>query len=181
MLLLQDKLVSCAAGTNGCLELRRRAFAFDEAPCIFEVSCICTRILSITTKISKRWQWRASAEWSRCPGSKARRPKDSVAPLRRSSAGWMLARMRRLSACVGRRHPVAIRKASLMAGSIKRVWALRHQAGAQYSAVECTRAKVALHNVVAPAQSRCHEGAFVGLALPKKAPSPPNWNVKHCK
>ena len=48
----------------------------------------------------------------------ARRPRDSMAPLRRSSAGWMPARMGRLSAGVGRRHPVTIRKASLMVGSI---------------------------------------------------------------
>ena len=57
----------------------------------------------------------------------------------------------RLSAGVGRKHPVTIRKASLMAGSIRRVWALWHQAGAQYSAVECTRARVAIRRVVAPA------------------------------
>ena len=41
---------------------------------------------------------RVSAEWSRCPGSKARRARDNVAPLRRSSAGWMPARVGRLSA-----------------------------------------------------------------------------------
>jgi len=38
-----------------------------------------------------------------------------------------------------------------MAWSIRRVWALRHQTGAQYSAVECTRARVAVHRVVPPA------------------------------
>jgi len=53
MLLLSEKLMSCcAAGKNGCLDLRRRATAFDG---------------------------RVSAEWSRCPGSMARRPSDSVA------------------------------------------------------------------------------------------------------
>jgi len=57
-----------------------------------------------------------SAEWSRCLGSTARRARDSVAPLRRSSAGWMPARIGRLFAGVGRRHPVTIRKASLVAG-----------------------------------------------------------------
>ena len=62
-----------------------------------------------------------SVEWSRCPGSMARRSKDSLAPLRRNSADWMPARIGRLSAGVGRRHPVANRKASLMAGSIRRV------------------------------------------------------------
>ena len=61
----------CAAGTNGCLDLRRRAFALDG---------------------------RLSADWSRCPGSLARRARGSVAPLRRSSAGWMPARIGRLSA-----------------------------------------------------------------------------------
>ena len=84
----------CAAGTNVCLDLRRRAAAPDG---------------------------RVSAEWSRCPGSMARRLRYSVAPLRRSSAGWMPARIGRLSAGVGRRHPVTIRKASLMEGSIRRV------------------------------------------------------------
>jgi len=44
---------------------------------------------------------RVSAEWSRCPCSMARRARDSVAPLRRSSAGWMPARIGRLSAGVG--------------------------------------------------------------------------------
>jgi len=125
MLLLSDELMSCCeAGTNGCLDLRRRASAFDG---------------------------RLSAEWSRCPGSMAWRARDSVAPWRRSSAGWMPARIGRLSAGVRRRHPVTIRKASLTAGSIRRVWTLRHQTGAQYSAVECTRARVAVGRVVAPA------------------------------
>jgi len=81
-------------GPNGCLDLRRRAFALDGL---------------------------VSAEWSRCPGSMTLRARDSVPPLRRSSAGWMPARIGRLSAGVGRRHPVTIRKASLMAGSIRRV------------------------------------------------------------
>jgi len=53
MLLLSEKMMSCcAAGTKGCLDLRRRAAAPDG---------------------------RVSAEWSRCPGSMARRPRDSVA------------------------------------------------------------------------------------------------------
>ena len=45
----------------------------------------------------------------------------------------------------------AIRQASLMVGSIRRLWALPHQTGAQYSAAECTRTRLALHNVVVPA------------------------------
>ena len=56
----------CAAGTNGCLDLRRRVAAPDG---------------------------RVSAEWSRFPGSMARRPGDSVAPLRRNSAGWIPAKI----------------------------------------------------------------------------------------
>jgi len=125
MLFLSEKLMSCcAAGTNWCLDMRRRAAAPDG---------------------------RGSAEWSRCPGSMARHPRDSVAPLRRSSAGWMPARIERLSAGLGRRHTVTIRKASLMMGSMRWVWAPRHQTGAQYSAVEWTRARVAVRNVVASA------------------------------
>jgi len=104
----------------------------------FEAPCVCIR-------------WGVSAKWSRCPGSMAWRARDSVAPLRWSSAGWMPARIGRVSAGVGCRHPVTIRKASLMAGSMRRVWALRHQTGAQYSAVECSKARVAIRNVVAPA------------------------------
>jgi len=81
----------------------------------------------------------------------ARRIRDSVAPLRRSSAGWIPTRIGRLSAGVGRRDPITMRKASLMARSVRRVRALRHQAGAQYSSVEWSRARVATRRVVAPA------------------------------
>jgi len=94
---------------------------------------------------------RVSAEWSRCPGFMARRPRDSVVPLRRNSAVWMPARIGRLPAGVGRRNPVTIRKVSLMVRSIRQVWALRHHTGVLYSAVEWTRARVAVRNVVAPA------------------------------
>ena len=95
MLLLSDELMRCcAARTNGCLDLRRRASALDG---------------------------QVSSEWSRCPGSMARRARDSVAPLRRSSAGWMPATVGRLFAGIGRKHSVTIRKASLMAGSMRRV------------------------------------------------------------
>ena len=91
-----------------------------------------------------------SVQWNRCPGSTALHTEDSVVPLPRSSAGWMAARIGRLFAGVGRRHPVTARKASLMTGSKRRVGALWHQTGAQYSAVECTRARVAVRRVVAP-------------------------------
>jgi len=114
----------CVAGRNGCVDLMRRAFALVG---------------------------QVRAEWSKCSGSMASRAGDSVTLMRRSSAGWMPARMGRLHAGVGRRHPVTIRKASLMAGSISRVSALRHQTGAQYSAVECTRARVVVRRVVAEA------------------------------
>jgi len=81
----------------------------------------------------------------------ARHARDNVATLRRSPAGKMPARTGRLSAGVGRKHPVTTHKASLIAGSVGRMRVLWHQTGAQYSAVECTRAKVAVGNVVAPA------------------------------
>ena len=58
-MLLSDALMRCcAAGTNGCFDLRRHAFALDG---------------------------RVSAEWSRFPDSMARGARDSAAPLRRSS------------------------------------------------------------------------------------------------
>jgi len=74
---------------NGCFHLRHRAFPLDG---------------------------QVSAEWSRCQGSMGRRARDRVALLQRSSAGWMTARIGRLSTGVGHRYPVAVHKASLMAG-----------------------------------------------------------------
>ena len=62
--------------------------------------------------------------------------KESVAPERRSSAGWMPERVGWWCVDVGRRHPVTMRKASFKTLSIRRVCALRHQTCAQYSAVE---------------------------------------------
>jgi len=92
MLLLSDKLIRCsAAGTNGCLDLRRRAFALDG---------------------------RVSIEWNRCPGSMAQRVTDRWLEC---NERWMLVRIGRLSTGVGRRHPDTIRKVSLMAGSIRQV------------------------------------------------------------
>jgi len=72
----------------------------------------------------------------------ARRARDSV--------GWMPGRMGRLSAGVRRGYPVTLCKESLIAKSMRRVWALRHHIGL-YSAVECSRTKVAVRNIVAPA------------------------------
>ena len=73
-------------GTNGCLDLRRLAFALDE---------------------------QVSAEGSRYPGSMARRARDNVA---RPWCSFFSTKLNRLDACegrlsagVGRRHPVTIR------------------------------------------------------------------------
>ena len=106
-----DKLCSSvrAAGTNERLD-----FSLSLLAAWGSVSCPC-----------RMW-----------PGSKELQlAKKSVAPWWRSSAGWMPERTRRLSVGVGRRHPVTMRKASRTL-SIRRVCALQHQAGAQYSAVK---------------------------------------------
>jgi len=123
MLLLSDDLMGCcAARTIGWLDLRRRAF-----PPGGQVGVV----------------------WSRWPDSMARHAKESVAHVRRSSAGWMLAKIGTLSVGVRRRHPVTIRKASLMAGSTWRKWTLEHHAKVQYSAAEWIRARVAIRSFVA--------------------------------
>ena len=75
------ELMSCAAGTIGCLALRCRAFP----PCEL-----------------------MRAGWSRFPGPMARRAGESAALLRRNPARWMPAVIGRLSAGVGRRHPVKL-------------------------------------------------------------------------
>ena len=125
LLLSSEELMSCCVtGTNGCFDLTCRT-----CPPGGQVS----------------------AEWSKGPGSITRFARDSVARLRQSTAGWMPVRRRRLSAAVGHRHPVTIHKVSLMTGSMRWVWALRHQTRAQYSVVECTSSQVAVRNIVAPA------------------------------
>ena len=111
-------------GTNGCLDLRRRASALG---------------------------WRVSPDWSRWLGSMVRCARGSAAPLQRSPVDWMPARIGKLSVGVGHRHPVTNRKASLMTRSMRRVWALRHQTGAQYSAVEWSRSRVTIRSVFAAA------------------------------
>ena len=113
------------AGTNGCLD-----FSLSLLAACGSVSWPCR-------------MWRGS--------KKLRLAKESVAPWQRSSAGWMPERTGRLSVGVGRRHPVTMRKASLRTLSMRRVCALRHQADAQYSAVEYIRNKAAVCNVLAPA------------------------------
>ena len=60
----------------------------------------------------------------------------SVVRSRRISAGWMFESIDSGSIGLGRRHPETMRKASYTTPSIKRVGALRHQTGAQYSAVK---------------------------------------------
>jgi len=87
-----------------------------------------------------------------CPDCIARCARNSLAPLGRSSTGLMPARTGRLSAGVGRRHPVTVGKASLMAGSMSRVWSLCHQKGTQYSAIELMdQGKVAVRSLVSAA------------------------------
>ena len=109
--------VSCAAGRNGCLDLSCRAFPPSDS---------------------------VRAGWIKCAGSMVRCAKQSrLAPLPRRSAGWMPASKGRLSASVGRKQPVAVRRASLITKSMRRVWTLWYQAGDQYSMVEWTRAEVA--------------------------------------
>ena len=100
----------CAAGANGCLD-----FSLSLLATCRSVSWLC-----------KMW-----------PGPKELQlAKESVAPWRRSLAGWMPEKTKRLSVGVKRRHPVTLRKASLRTLSMRRVCALRHQAGGQYSVVE---------------------------------------------
>ena len=98
-----------AAGTNGCLDL------------------------SLTWRVSEDPLKRPYKIWlgSRDP----RWPKESVAPIRRSSAGWMPESTGKWSVGVGRRHPVTMLKASFKTLSMRRVWAATPE-GAQYSAVE---------------------------------------------
>ena len=87
-----------AAGANGCLD--------------FSLS-----LLAVCGSVS--WPRRM---W---PGSKELRlAKESYAPWRRSSAGWMPERTGRLFVEVGRRHPVTMRKASLRMLSMRRVCVL---------------------------------------------------------
>ena len=76
-----------AAGTNGRLDLSLSKCAF-----CCPTNCPCST-------------W--SGSWI------ALFAKESVAPNRRSSAGWMPARTGKSSVGVGRKHPVKMRKASL--------------------------------------------------------------------
>ena len=53
--------------------------------------------------------------------------KESVAPNRRSSAGWMPVRTDKSSVGVGRKHPMTMRKASLRMLPMRRICVLRQQ------------------------------------------------------
>ena len=99
-----------AAGTNGRLDL------------------------SLTWRVSEDPLKKPCKIWSR--SKDPRQTKESVAPIWRSSSGWMPESTGRWSVGVGRRHPMTMCKASFKKLSMRRVWELRHQTGAQYSAVE---------------------------------------------
>ena len=114
---------SSAAGTNGCINL----------------SCWC------------KWGWGQKLFANMCSGSCVRRARDNIACLRQTSVGRMLAKTNKLSIGLGRRYSVTMCKTSLIGMLIRRVWALRHQTSEQYSAIECTRTRVAESNIVAPA------------------------------
>ena len=73
-------------------------------------------------------------------------------------ASWMPEKVVRWSVQEGRKHAATVRKASFRTLLMKRVYALRHQTGAQYSAVEQTTDKAAVCSVLAPA---LHPTAFL--------------------
>jgi len=109
---------------------------------ILSHSCYCCQMnswvvvqgLQMGVSIWKALHLHSMDRWA-LSGAGVRNPcraRDNVVPLRRISACWMPARTGRLSAGLGFRHPVTIRKESLMAGLIRRAWALQYQAGAQY-------------------------------------------------
>ena len=64
-----------------------------------------------------------------------------MAYFQQNLVGWIPARMGGLSNGVGHRHLVTMRSAALIAVSMMQICTLGHQTGAQYSAVEYTRAK----------------------------------------
>jgi len=131
--------MSCwAASTHGCLDLRCCAFLLDG---------------------------QVSAEWSGCQGFMGRRARDSVAPLRRSSVGWMPARIGRLSACEGHRNPVTVHKASFLAESMRQVWALWQQTRTQWYAVEWTRVRWLLATLLPQQPSPSQQAAARVLCM----------------
>ena len=63
----------------------------------------------------------------------------------------MPARIGKSSVGVGRKHPATMRKVSLRMLSKRRVCVLRYQTGVQYSAVEETKERAEMRNVLASA------------------------------
>ena len=63
----------------------------------------------------------------------------------------MPARTGKSSVGVGPKHPVTMREASLRMLSMRRVCTVRYKTGAQYSAVEWTKERAEMRNVLAPA------------------------------
>ena len=118
----------------------------------FETPCIPTRWAG------KQWVEQMSRIHGRCV-------RNHGAPLRQCSADWMPARIGRLSAVTWWRHSVTIRKASLMAGTMRRVWPLRRQRRAQYSTFEWIRANVAV------SQRCCSSNPFRGSKQPQECES----------
>ena len=116
MLLLSDELMRyCVASISGCLDLRRRAFALDG---------------------------RVSAECGRCPGSTARRARDSVDPLRKFSRldaceDWKAVRWCRVQAsyhnsqgaAVGRVDEAGVSTAAADRGAVLCGWVHHGQGG----------------------------------------------------
>ena len=104
----------------------------------FEVPCICTRWMG-EHWVEQMSRLHGTSCWRQC-GS-------TVTKASRLDAceDWKVIRWCRTQTSSHNR------KAALMAGSMRQVWPLRHQTGEQYSAVECTRDRVAIRRVVAPA------------------------------
>ena len=121
--------------------------------CLTEWDCSVVPVLLVLTGVSilvaanarKMWHNPFMEQYA----SWARQARDSMARWRRSSVGWIPTKTKRLSVGAGRRHLVSMCKASLIGISMRRVWALWHQTGAQYPAVEWTKARVAVRNIVA--------------------------------
>ena len=130
--------MSCyAASTNGCLHLRYRAFA---PRCLGSMGCG-----SLQQSSANRMPARIANHFL-CSCIY-----DRISMDHESAINYYYIIINSFSAGVRHRHPVTVCRVSLMTGSMRPVWVLQHQRGAQYSAVEWTKARVAVRNVVAPA------------------------------
>ena len=78
----------------------------------------------------------------------ARFAKESAAPNRTSSAGYMPAKTGKPSVDVGHKHLVIMRNASLRMLSMRHVCVLRHEIGAKYSAVKYTKERAEMRYVL---------------------------------